>query len=67
MCPDVFLFRWSRRYLEIWGAGQPGRTPIGQLEDTTHAELCKEGPLNEPANVFGAISIKAELVNEFVL
>ena len=54
----------------IWRSGELVSRDGLQLvnwKHATHAELCKEGPLNEPANVFGAISIKAELVNEFVL
>ena len=54
----------------IWRSGELVSRDGLQLvnwKHATHVELCKEGPLNEPANVFGAISIKAELVNEFVL
>jgi hypothetical protein len=54
----------------VWTSGEPvssGRCPLTNRRHVTHADLFREGPLNEAAKVFGAISIKAEPVKEFVL
>jgi hypothetical protein len=55
----------------VWTSWEPvssGRSPLtNRRRHVTHADLFREGPLNEAAKGFGAISIKAELVKEFVL